>query len=252
MHTMHGMTRLFTPIDPNQPSDLLSRFNRRSTQAPAAGALPDFRQMLSLMVISMTMPTTSDSGSGSGLSGMGNMMGPLLLMLMEQMLGQQGQSGTLGGGQAAGSSLSAASAPSPAAAAGASTGKTGGDKDRAIPQGLPVKGPMSQAAHPGHMAVDIAIPVGTKVSATHAGKVVYAGWNDEGYGNLVIVQNGPYRTYYAHLSKVDVQVGQKVVAGQVLALSGNTGNSTGPHIHYEVRVNGQQMNPMNYARARQA
>ena len=76
--------------------------------------------------------------------------------------------------------------------------------------------------------------------------MVYAGWNNQGYGNLVIVENGPYKTYYAHLSEIPVQVGQTVQAGQVIAYSGNTGNSTGPHLHYEVRVNGQRVDPSPY------
>jgi murein DD-endopeptidase MepM/ murein hydrolase activator NlpD len=81
------------------------------------------------------------------------------------------------------------------------------------------------------------------------GKVVYAGWNDDGYGNLVIVENGPYRTYFAHLSKIPVDLGQQVRAGSVIGLSGNTGNSTGPHLHYEVRKNGQHINPASFTLA---
>jgi len=83
------------------------------------------------------------------------------------------------------------------------------------------------------------------VKSTMAGKVVYAGWNDEGYGNLVIVENGPYRTYYAHLSSIPVQVGDQVSAGSTIGLSGNTGNSTGPHLHYEIRYNMQCIDPTN-------
>ena len=111
------------------------------------------------------------------------------------------------------------------------------------PSGLPVSSPISQNVHPGHIAIDLAAPVGTPVQATMSGKVIYAGWNNEGYGNLVIVENGPYRTYYAHLSNIPVAVGQSIQAGNVLGLTGNTGNSTGPHLHYEVRLNGQQVDP---------
>ncbi len=111
------------------------------------------------------------------------------------------------------------------------------------PTRLPVEGPISQGYHTGHSAIDIAVPVGTAVHATMAGKVTYAGWNDEGYGNLVIVENGPYRTYYAHLNSIPVTVGQTVADGAVIGLSGNTGHSTGPHVHYEVRVNGQPVPP---------
>ena len=113
----------------------------------------------------------------------------------------------------------------------------------ALPNGLPVAGPISQHYHAGHGAVDIAVPVGTPVKATGSGKVLYAGWNTEGYGNLVILENGPYRTYYAHLDRLLVKPGEGVEAGAIVGLSGNTGNSTGPHLHYEVRLNGARVMP---------
>jgi len=106
------------------------------------------------------------------------------------------------------------------------------------PQGTPVNGVITQTSHEGHVALDFGIPVGTNVKTTLEGKVTYAGWNNEGYGNLVIVENGAYKTYYAHLSSIPVKVGQTVNEGDVIGLSGNTGNSTGPHLHYEIRKNG--------------
>lgn len=111
------------------------------------------------------------------------------------------------------------------------------------PSGLPLQGRLSQGFHPGHRAIDLAVPEGTPVRATMDGQVVFAGWDTHGYGNLVILENGPYRTYYAHLSEIPVQVGQQVRAGEVIGLSGNTGNSTGPHLHYEIRLNGQPIDP---------
>ena len=75
------------------------------------------------------------------------------------------------------------------------------------------------------------------------GNVIYAGWNDQGYGNLVIVQNGEYKTYYAHLSSIPVSVGDSVKARTTIGLSGNTGNSTGPHLHYEIRRNNVPIDP---------
>jgi murein DD-endopeptidase MepM/ murein hydrolase activator NlpD len=114
---------------------------------------------------------------------------------------------------------------------------------RAVPTGLPVAGAISQAYRSGHRAMDIAVPVGTPVRATGAGKVLYAGWNNEGYGNLIILENGPYRTYYAHLDRLLVKPGEGIEAGAIVGLSGNTGNSTGPHLHYEVRLNGDQVMP---------
>ena len=114
---------------------------------------------------------------------------------------------------------------------------------RAVPTGLPVAGAISQAYRSGHRAMDIAVPVGTPVRATGTGRVLYAGWNNEGYGNLVILENGPYRTYYAHLDRLLVRPGEGIEAGAIVGLSGNTGNSTGPHLHYEVRLNGAQVMP---------
>jgi murein DD-endopeptidase MepM/ murein hydrolase activator NlpD len=111
------------------------------------------------------------------------------------------------------------------------------------PRGLPVSGRLTQAFHPGHHGIDIGVPVGTPIRSTMAGRVVQAGWNNQGYGNLVIVEAGPYRTYYAHLDSIPVAPGQTVAAGDVIGLSGNTGNSTGPHLHYEVRVNGTPVPP---------
>lgn len=110
-------------------------------------------------------------------------------------------------------------------------------------QPWPVQGRLTQEFHAYHRGIDIAVPVGTPVKTTISGQVIYAGWNNQGYGNLVIVENGPWRTYYAHLSEIPVQVGQWVEAGEVIGLSGNTGNSTGPHLHYEVRRQGVPVHP---------
>lgn len=111
------------------------------------------------------------------------------------------------------------------------------------PKGNPVNGVVTQNSHDGHTAIDFGVPIGTRVRSTMAGKVAYAGWNTEGYGNLVIVENGPYKTYYAHLSSVPVSIGQGIKEGEVIGFSGNTGNSTGPHLHYEIRKNGVQIDP---------
>ncbi len=97
-----------------------------------------------------------------------------------------------------------------------------------------------------HYALDIAAPTGTPVYASDGGKVIRADWFG-GYGNIVIIdhQNG-YQTYYAHNSATHVSVGQMVAQGQIIASVGSTGDSTGPHVHFEVRVNGIPRNPMNY------
>lgn len=97
-----------------------------------------------------------------------------------------------------------------------------------------------------HKGVDWATPTGTAVMASSAGTVVKAGWGS-GYGYVVYINHGDGRqTRYGHLSKVLVSVGQSVSQGQKIALSGNTGVSTGPHIHFEILLNGSQVNPLDY------
>jgi murein DD-endopeptidase MepM/ murein hydrolase activator NlpD len=102
------------------------------------------------------------------------------------------------------------------------------------------------AFHPG---LDLAGAVGTHVHATADGKVLRAGW-DGGYGNLVEIDNGHgIVTRFGHLSKILVKAGQRVHRGQLIGLMGSTGRSTGPHLHYEVRVNGKAVNPEKFLRA---
>jgi murein DD-endopeptidase MepM/ murein hydrolase activator NlpD len=97
-----------------------------------------------------------------------------------------------------------------------------------------------------HKGVDWSTPVGTAVMASSAGTVTKAGWGS-GYGYVVYIQHADGRqTRYGHLSKVLVKVGQTVSQGQKIALSGNTGISTGPHVHFEILINGSQVNPLNY------
>lgn len=101
-----------------------------------------------------------------------------------------------------------------------------------------------------HSGIDIASPYGTPIKASNAGKVIYSGWYG-GYGRVVILDHGsctgqPTTTLYAHMSKQKVAVGQNVTRGQVIGLVGSTGYSTGPHLHFEVRINGKPNNPNNY------
>lgn len=97
-----------------------------------------------------------------------------------------------------------------------------------------------------HRGVDWATPVGTAVMASSAGTVARAGWGS-GYGYVVYINHADGRqTRYGHLSKVLVKQGQTVSQGQKIALSGNTGVSTGPHVHFEILINGAQVNPFDY------
>ncbi len=101
-----------------------------------------------------------------------------------------------------------------------------------------------------HSGVDIGNPTGTPIYAADDGTVVFAGWYG-GYGKLVrVVHTSTMQTYYAHMSTINVQVGQKVKKGEVLGAVGSTGNSTGPHLHFEVRINGGTVNPLNYFNSR--
>lgn len=97
-----------------------------------------------------------------------------------------------------------------------------------------------------HKGIDWAIPVGTAVMASNGGTVARAGWGS-GYGYVIYINHADGRqTRYGHLSKVLVKPGQVVKQGQKIALSGNTGRSTGPHLHFEILINGGQVNPLQH------
>lgn len=167
------------------------------------------------------MVTNNGLSSGQQLnSGASDLMAPLMMILLEKLV--EGQ----------------VSQDTPADAAFSVN-----YEQKSEPSGRPVGGVLTQNYHPGHNGLDFGVPVGTPIKATMDGKVVHAGWNNQGYGNLVIVENGPYRTYYAHLSSIPVSVGDAVTSGATIGLSGNTGNSTGPHLHYEIRKNNTPVNP---------
>jgi septal ring factor EnvC (AmiA/AmiB activator) len=142
-----------------------------------------------------------------------------------------GNSGSNGGGGGGGGSIPPSAPPS-----------TGGGMI------WPIAGRVSQEfGHNGHPGIDIFAPLGTPIWAAKGGTVIYAQMNDGGYGNLVLIDNGGgIVTAYAHQSQILVSVGQSVSQGQTIGLEGSTGNSTGPHLHFEVRVNGSVQNPRNY------
>ncbi|RPJ45794.1 MAG: hypothetical protein EHM21_09115, partial [Chloroflexi bacterium] len=98
----------------------------------------------------------------------------------------------------------------------------------------------------GHPGFDLAAPEGSPVYAADTGLVLFAGWSGSGYGNTILIDHGNgFRTLYAHLSQVSSYCGAKVQKGKIIGLSGDTGNSTGPHLHFEVRVPGGYINPVN-------
>lgn len=126
----------------------------------------------------------------------------------------------------------------------------------ATPFGWPVAGtissPYGMRNHPVygevkfHTGVDLSVPPGSEVKATADGIVVFAGWT-ENSGFVVAVEHGyGFRTAYAHNQKALVRVGQRIVRGEVIAMSGSTGVSTGPHVHYEIWRNGRPTDPAGY------
>ena len=138
------------------------------------------------------------------------------------------------------SQLSSISAPPPSAGAPAGSGYLWPTDAKRITQYYGWR----------HTGLDIGGPVGTAVYASKAGKVTRSqcGWNS-GYGcYLIIDHGGGVQTVYAHNSRLYVKVNESVVQGQTIAAMGSTGRSTGPHIHFEVRVNGRRMNPLKYIR----
>ena len=116
-----------------------------------------------------------------------------------------------------------------------------------LSSGFGVRGnPFGGSSSEFHKGQDIAAPWGTRVIATADGVVTEAGWQ-RGYGWVVYIDHGNgISTRYGHLSRIDVTVGQTIKRGDQLGLVGSTGRSTGPHLHYEVRINGQAINPIPY------
>jgi LysM repeat protein len=116
--------------------------------------------------------------------------------------------------------------------------------------GWPTNGPHTISGNnygPGHLAIDISATEGSAVFASDAGVVTEAGWNNYGYGNVVMIDHGNgYVTVYAHLSQINVTVCESVGQGAVIGLAGNTGNSFGAHLHFEIRLGGANVNPLSY------
>jgi murein DD-endopeptidase MepM/ murein hydrolase activator NlpD len=129
-----------------------------------------------------------------------------------------------------------------------------------VPLGRPAEGPITSPfgmrIHPVtgqrrmHNGIDIGAPTGTRVQTTAPGRVIHADNGDNGgFGKLVIVDHGNgYQTYYAHLSEINVRVGDTVADNQKIGEVGSTGRSTGPHLHYEVRLNGEPQDPARFIR----
>ena len=97
----------------------------------------------------------------------------------------------------------------------------------------------------GHPGIDLGAPSGTPVYAADTGVVIFAGWSGSGYGNVIVIDHGNgYKTLYAHLSQISTHCGAKVQQGKIIGMSGDTGNSSGPHLHFEVRVADGYLDPL--------
>ena len=106
-------------------------------------------------------------------------------------------------------------------------------------------GEVNAFGNAGHRGTDIPAPEGTPILAAHSGTVIISGWNNS-YGNQVLLDNGAgLSTRYAHMTQTAVTAGEAVTAGQVIGYVGNTGDSTGNHLHFEVMQNGVRVNPMD-------
>ncbi|MEM9776148.1 MAG: LysM peptidoglycan-binding domain-containing M23 family metallopeptidase [Chloroflexota bacterium] len=106
---------------------------------------------------------------------------------------------------------------------------------------------ISQTYRPGHGGVDFAVAAGIPIRAVSGGTVTAAGRDINGYGNTVVVHHGQnFYTLYAHLSEISVSRGEKVFKGEPLGYSGNTGKSTNPHLHFEIRDGFRQLDPCHY------
>jgi murein DD-endopeptidase MepM/ murein hydrolase activator NlpD len=99
---------------------------------------------------------------------------------------------------------------------------------------------------PWHMGIDLRAVLGANVYAADTGTIIYAGWSNAGYGNLVVIDHGNgWQTWYGHLSEIWFNCGDIVYQGNVIGLAGTTGRSTGPHLHFETRWQGTLPNPLD-------
>src|SRR5262249_55013914 len=129
-----------------------------------------------------------------------------------------------------------------------------GSGNMSLPLHAPITSPFGVRRHPifgfmrMHTGVDLAGPNHSAIKAADTGNVLYTGYYG-GYGKVVILSHGKgMSTLYAHMSSVAVSTGQNVQKGDIVGYEGTTGFSTGPHLHFEVRVNGKPNNPLNYVR----
>ena len=144
--------------------------------------------------------------------------------------------------------LQAASNDIAARVRAAQTGQTSSPSSAGLiwPVSGPITSPFGWRWGRMHQGIDIGVPMGTPIKAAAAGTIIYCGW-EEGYGNLTVIDHGGnLATAYGHQSSIAVTCGEQVAQGQVIGYVGCTGHCTGPHLHFEVRVDGNPVDPMGY------
>ena len=221
-----------------------------------AGLLGPVNQgLMNLKGILQTMPGAGNAGGVlSGIAGAG--MG-----LAKDYIGYKVFSGAAGAAAKAGPSImsrvlpwlgrAAVTAAEVAAVVGGPKdhGDTGiGGPDTGGSGISPVNGSLNQNFGGSHKGMDMGVKSGTPVKAHASGVVSFTG-QDSSYGNYIELNHGKYKTRYGHLKSILVSKGQRVNKGQIIAKSGSTGNSSGPHLHFEVLVNGKKVNPAPYLSA---
>ncbi|HZD88311.1 MAG TPA: peptidoglycan DD-metalloendopeptidase family protein [Gaiellaceae bacterium] len=138
------------------------------------------------------------------------------------------------------------SVSSPATTSGSGAVAAAGAPHFVWPVSGPITSPFGMRWGTLHPGIVIGVPTGTPVHASAAGKVVWCGWMS-GYGNFVVLDNGGgFATAYGHNSRIAVHCGEEVAQGQVISYSGCTGFCTGPHVHFEIRVDGTPVDPLTY------
>ncbi len=169
-----------------------------------------------------------------------------LAVTKEQIQQEVGESEALASSSAALAALLKGDSGPPTDTTGGSTSAPAGAPHFIWPVNGPITSPFGMRWGTLHPGIDIGVPTGTPVHAAAAGKVIWCGW-ESGYGNFVVIDHGGgYATAYGHNSRIAVSCGEEVQQGEVIAYSGCTGFCTGPHVHFEVRVNGTPVDPLGY------
>lgn len=127
----------------------------------------------------------------------------------------------------------------PGSCAGVKAGQAGTVWHNPVPEGS-----FTRAYSATHSGIDLVAPQGTPIHATNSGRVVFAGWNTYGYGNTIVLAHGNFLSLYAHLSQIDVQCGAEVAADDVIGALGATGNTSEPHLHFEIRQGNLPIDPL--------